>query len=129
MSRRTGQSGHVEKSGKWWVVRWWMDVPGQEKRALKRARICPVSGAGSLSASARKRRAREIIVESGADTEEYFTEVVNRETGTTFREQSILWVKSAKARNRKTVAAATIEWWEGCLRTWLNPHLGDLPRM
>lgn len=127
MSRRTGQSGHVEKSGKWWVVRWWMDVPGQEKRALKRARICPVSGAGSLSASARKRRAREIIVESGADTEDYFTQVVKRETGITFREQSILWINAVKARNRKTVAAATIEWWEGCLRTWLNPHLGDLP--
>jgi hypothetical protein len=30
MSRRTGQSGHIEASGKWWVVRWWMDVPGQE---------------------------------------------------------------------------------------------------
>src|SRR5215831_14970927 len=27
MSRRTGQNGHIEVSGKWWVVRWWMDVP------------------------------------------------------------------------------------------------------
>jgi len=79
MSRRTGQTGHIEKSGKWWVVRWWMDVAGQEKRALKRARICPIAGPGVLSASARKRRAREIIAESGADSVEYFSEVVEQQ--------------------------------------------------
>jgi len=71
MSRRTGQDGHFEKSGKWWVVRWWMDVPGQEKRFLKRAKVCPISGPGTLSESARKRRGREIIAESGADTVSY----------------------------------------------------------
>jgi hypothetical protein len=32
MSRRTGQDGYIEASGKWWVVRWWMDVAGQEAR-------------------------------------------------------------------------------------------------
>ena len=76
MSRRTGQTGHIEKSGKWWVVRWWMDVPGQEKRVLKRAKICPIAGPGALSASERKRRGREIIAKSGADTVEYFNKVV-----------------------------------------------------
>src|ERR1700675_4647083 len=59
MSRRRGQNGHIEKSGRWYVVRFWMDVAGQEKRTLKRERICPVMGPGSLSASARERRARE----------------------------------------------------------------------
>ena len=58
MSRRTGQTGHIEKSGKWWVIRWWMDVPGQEKRVLKRAKLCPIAGPGALSASERKRRGR-----------------------------------------------------------------------
>ena len=46
---------------------------GQEERAHKRAKICPIVGPGSLSKSARKRRAREIIAESGADTVEHFT--------------------------------------------------------
>src|SRR5215467_11005184 len=32
MSRRTGQDGYIEASGKWWVVRWWMDMEGQEAR-------------------------------------------------------------------------------------------------
>ena len=55
-----------------------MDVPGQDKRVHKRARICPVSGKGLLSKSARERFAREIIAKSGADTEEYFNKVVRR---------------------------------------------------
>jgi len=76
MSRRTGQNGHIERSGKWWVVRWWMDVAGQEERVHKRARICPITGPGAMSKSARDRRAREIIAESGADTEEFFNKAV-----------------------------------------------------
>jgi hypothetical protein len=87
MSRRTGQSGHIEESGKWWVVRWWMDVPDQDKRVHKRARICPITGRGSLSKSARERRAREIIAGSGADTEAFFNKVVKQADGITFREQ------------------------------------------
>jgi len=127
MSRRTGQSGHVEKSGKWWVIRWWMDVAGQEKRTHKRARICPISGPGALSRSARERRAREIIVESGADTEAYFNKVVKQDGGLIFREQAVIWLAHVKTRKRKPVAVSTLELWEGCLRNWINPQIGDLP--
>jgi len=80
MSRRTGQDGYIEASGKWWVVRWWMDVEGQEARKHMRAKICPISGPGHMSKSERERRAREIIAESGADTVEHFDEVANTET-------------------------------------------------
>jgi hypothetical protein len=126
MSRRTGQTGHIEKSGKWWVVRWWMDVAGQEKRAHKRARICPISGPGALSKSARERRCREIIAESGADSEEYFNKVVKHEEhGVTFREQAVFWIEQVKTRKRKPVAVSTLELWNGCLRNWLNPQIGD----
>ena len=127
MSRRTGQSGHIERSGKWWVVRWWMDVADQEKRVHKRARVCPVSGPGVLSPSARERRAREIISKSGADTEEHFNKVVKQESGVTFREQSVIWFEQVKTRKRKPVATSTLELWEGCLRNWLNPNIGDFP--
>jgi hypothetical protein len=48
LSRRTGQSGHIEKSGRWYVVRYWKDIGGQEKRQHVRERICPISGPGSL---------------------------------------------------------------------------------
>ena len=129
MSRRTGQEGHTERSGKWWVVRWWMDVEGQDKRVHKRARICPVSGPGVLSKSERTRRAREIIAESGADTVEHFNAVVvkKQETITTFQEQGARWLGSLRTRKRKPVALSTTEDWERTLNKWLNPHIGSLP--
>src|SRR5437879_11164767 len=51
MSRRSGQNGSIQKDGKWYVVRYWKDVPGQEKRVRVRAKICPISGPGKLSVS------------------------------------------------------------------------------
>jgi len=131
MSRRSGQKGHLEKSGRWWVVRFWMDVPGQEKRTLKRERICPISGPGSLNKSERVRRSREIIAASGADTEEYFNKVVKpqqeRQSCVTFREQAETWFTNETSRKRKPVADSTVQFWRGCLDKWLIPNLGDLP--
>ncbi len=127
MSRRTGQNGYPEKSGKWWVVRYWIDVPGHENRKHARGKICPISGPGRLSASERKRRAREIIAESGADTVEHFNKVVQpQKTGiVTFNEQSNRWLERIRNRKRKPVAPGTIEDWERILRNWINPHIGD----
>ncbi len=128
MSRRTGQKGHVEPSGRWWVVRWWMDVPGQEKRRHMRERICPLSGPGSLSKSERQRRAREIVAASGADSEGYFQKVVKKKGGgTTFREQAKQWFNHVQNRRRKPVALSTLELWESCLNNWINPNIGDIP--
>lgn len=130
MSRRTGQKGHIEQSGKWWVVRWWMDIEGQYKRVLKRARICPVSGPGSLTKTERTRRAHEIIIESGADTEEYFNKVVKpqqQKAGVTFQQQAEVWFAQCIKRKRKPVADSTVSWWRGCLDNWLIPNLGSLP--
>ena len=97
---------------------------------MKRAKICPVSGPGSLTKSERTRRAREIISESGADTEEYFNKIVKphqQRAGVTFREQAELWFRQKTTRKRDPVAAATVNWWRDCLDNWLNPNLGDLP--
>lgn len=130
MSRRRGQNGHLEQSGKWWVIRFWMDVPGQEKRALKRVKVCPISGSGSLSKSARERRAKEIIIESGADTEEHFNKVVRPQQQNpcvTFREQSEIWFAARQARKRKPVAPETLRNNRSALDNWLIPTLGERP--
>ena len=103
LSRRTGQDGHIEQSGRWFVVRFWKDIPGQEKRIHVRERVCPISGPGLLSKSERKRKAREIIQASGADSAEYFKEVVEQDTGVTFREQSEIWLKQLQNRKRKPI--------------------------
>jgi hypothetical protein len=80
---------------------------------------------GALSKSARERRAREIVAESGADTEEHFNRVGKQETGVTFNEQAESWIERVKARKRKPVAISTLESWEGSLRKWLNPLRGS----
>jgi integrase len=103
-----------------------MDVQGQEKRRHMRAKICPISGPGKLSKSARERRASEIITASGADTVKYFSQVVKQEHGVTFREQAKWWLNHVKERRRKPVAASTLETWEACIGNWLNPNIGDL---
>ena len=126
MSRRSGQSGHVEKSGRWFVVRYWQDVPGQHKRSHKRERICPVSGPGSLSKSARERKAKEIVQASGADTSEHFEKVVMSQSGITFREHSKVWFTHMSNRKSKPVKPSTLLSWDGIV-SLINESLGDLP--
>jgi hypothetical protein len=49
MSRRSGQTGHIEKKGNAYHARFWLDVPGQAHRVHKCVRVCPVNGPGSLN--------------------------------------------------------------------------------
>jgi integrase len=131
MSRRRGQAGHIEKSGKWFVVRYWQDIPGQEKRALKRERICPVIGPGSLSASARERRAKELIAASGVDSKEHFDRVVKVQTGVTMREQADAWYSLMSnprrvGKNGRRTALSTLDSWKGIVES-IKTELGGIP--
>jgi integrase len=127
MSRRSGQNGSIQQDGKWYVVRWWMDFECQEKRRRMRAKICPISGPGKLSASERERKAKVIIAASGADTVEHFDKVVRSSHGITFCEQATIWLNRMENRKRNPVAPSTLDNWESALRNWLNPNIGDMP--
>src|ERR1700730_3080933 len=127
MSRRSGQRGSIQQDGNWYVVRFWKDVTGQEKRQRVREKICPISGPGKLSASERERKAKEIITASGADSVEHFNKVVRSIHGTTFREQAVIWLNQVKDRKRKPLAPSTVENWESHLEKWINPNIGDIP--
>jgi hypothetical protein len=127
MSRRSGQCGHIEVSGRWYVVRFWMDVLGREERRLVREKICPAKGPGRLSESERKRKAKEIIAASGTDTVEHFEKIVASNLGTMFREQAEWWLNHMQTRKRRPLASSTFETWRCCLDKWLLPTLGDLP--
>lgn len=127
MSRRSGQSGSIQEDGNWYVVRFWKDVAGQEKRQRVREKICPISGPGKLSASERERKAKEIVAASGADSVEHFEKVVQSIHGITFREQAVTWLNQIKTRKRKPVAPSTVENWESHLEKWINPNIGDTP--
>ena len=108
-------------------MRYWKDIPGRENRMHCSERICPIFGPGLLSKSARKRKAREIIQASGADSPEYLKEVVRQDTGITFREQSKKWLEHSQTRRRKPIGeshAATIQ---GALDKWILPTIGEIP--
>jgi integrase len=126
MSRRSGQRGFIEKKGNAFYVRFWIDVLGQEKRVHKSIRICPISGQGKMTKPERERRAKEIIAESGADSEGLFKEVTAANLGVTFRQQAEWFLNRVKFRKRKPIKPATAKSWDNCLQKWLCPNLGDM---
>ncbi len=126
MARRSGQNGYIEQKGNGYYVRFRIDMPGREKRAYKSIRICPATGPGRMSKPERERTAREIIVASGADTEEHFENVQTINLGMTFRSQAKKFIEDATRRKRKPVKPATVSTWNYALDKWILPHLGNL---
>jgi integrase len=123
MSRRS-QVGSIEVSGKWYVIRFWKDIPAQDKRIHASERICPVSGLGSLTKAERRTRALEIVATSGVNDAKQFIETSE---GVTFREQAELFIRQKTTSKRKPLKPATLCTWENCLEKWLNPNIGDVP--
>jgi integrase len=108
-------------------VRFRKDIPGQDNRMHVRERVCPISGPGLLSKSERRRKAREIIQASGADSPEYFEEVAKQDTGVTFREQSEMWLRQLQNRKRRPIRKGYAVTIQGALDKWILPAIGKLP--
>jgi integrase len=123
MARRS-QVGSIEVSGKWYVIRFWKDVPGQDKRLHASERICPISGPGILTKAERRTKALEIVATSGVNDAKQFIETT---IGITFREQADLFIRQKTTSKRKPLKPATLNTWENCLDKWLNPNIGDMP--
>ena len=115
MSRRSGQNGRIERKGNALYARFWLDVPGQQSRAYKCVRICPVSGPGSLNKFEQKRRGKEIIAEFGANSEATLREAEAVNLGTTFQQQSERWLKSLQTRKRNPIKPRTALTWASYL--------------
>lgn len=127
MSRRSGQGGYVERKGNAFYVRFRIDVPGREKRAYRSVRICPAFGPGKMTKPEREHRAKQIISESGADTEEHFKSVEAVNLGVTFKQQAGWFMAHAQTRKRRPIKPATTKSWDNCINKWLNPHIGAAP--
>jgi integrase len=127
MARRSGQSPQPVTHRGWWTVRYRIDVPGQDKRAQRRERICPVSGPSLLTRPEIERRAKEIIAASGADTVEHFEMCEAFSLGTTFRQQAKSWIAHMQTKKRSPIAPATAAGYRSYLNKWLYPTVGDLP--
>jgi integrase len=126
MSRRSGQNGRIERKGNALYARFWLDVPGQQSRAYKCVRICPVSGPGSLNKFEQKRRLKEIIAEFGANSEATLREAEAVNLGTTFQQQSERWLKSVQTRKRNPIKPRTASTWASYL-FYLNRQIGEMP--
>jgi len=109
------------------VVRFWIDVPGQDERRHACERICPKSGPGLLSKSEQRRRAKEIIAASGCDTEEHFRKVVLKQKVVTFSEQADWWLDWLQTRNNKPIPETSVPTIRSAIEKWLNPYVGNLP--
>jgi hypothetical protein len=123
MSRRY-QTGNVVKYGNWWIVRFRIDVPNQDRRALTYERICPVKKPGRLTVHDRRDRAASILKEKGVDSREQFARLNN---GTTFKQQGDWFMTNAVNRRRKPIKPATASGWQNILDKWLIPSVGDVP--
>ena len=126
MSRRSGQVGYIEKKGNSYRVRFLLDVPGRDKRVYKSVFLAPVSGPGSLNTFERKRRAKEIIAEAGANDEVTACVAASVDLNTTFRQQADWWIENVQTRKRKPIKAGTAASWKSALR-WINQRIGDMP--
>ena len=108
-------------------MRFWLDISGQDRRMHVRERVCPISGPGLLCKNDRKRKAREIIQASGADSAEHFHKVITPKSEVTFREQSEVWLKQLRSRKRKPIRESYAVSIQGALDKWILPAIGDVP--
>jgi integrase len=123
MSRRF-QTGSIEVSGKWVVVRFWKDIAGQDKRIHACERICPAVGTDRLNNTEIQRKAQEIVATAGVNDSQQFIEAT---VVVTFREQAKMFLKQKTMSKRHPIKPATLCSWQNCLDKWLNPNLGDTP--
>lgn len=127
MNRRSGQNGTVVIAGKWYRVRWRMDVEGQEERINMNEKVAPVvfdrSGNPKPPSIDVLRKAREIVEKSGANSEERFNRVVLGET--TFRDQAKTYLRWVQTRDREPIKDTSSI--EAALNKWILPEIGDLP--
>jgi integrase len=125
MARRSGQNGWIDVRNGIYYARFWIDVPGRSSRKCKRVPICPVSGPGSLNASERSRRLKQILVEFGANDEVAARVTQAANLGITFQQQSEKWLTSVQSRKRKPVKPRTAEAWKSHLK-YINSKIGSM---
>jgi len=126
MNRRSGQNGSIVIQSGFYRVRWRMDVEGQEARINMTAKIAPVvldkEGKPKPPSPEIRRKAREIVEQSGANSKEHFNRVVLGEVS--FREQAKVYLQWAKTRDREPIK--DISSIEAALNKWILPEIGDL---
>jgi integrase len=127
MLRRSGQNGTIVVQSGFYRVRWRIDVEGQEERVNMTAKVAPVvldkEGNPKPPSPEVRRKAREIVEQSGANSKQQFNRVVLG--GVTFREQANAYLHWAVTRDREPIRDASSV--EAALNKWILPAIGDIP--
>lgn len=116
------QNGTLQTRGNWVYLLYRVDTPTGRKQVTER--ICPASGQGSLSAAQQRRKAQEIITESGVNKEQ---KIIEATLQTTFSQQAEWYMKNAQQRKKKPAAPSTLTTWQSAIDKWLNPLVGHMP--
>jgi hypothetical protein len=96
MSRRSGQEGTFFIHGIWHCVKVWKDVGNGEPRMRQTIKICRVKGYPDhiKTDSARRLKAKELIVASGVNNLEIVKRIIGEDHATTFREQTKVFLET-----------------------------------
>jgi len=127
MLRRSGQNGTIVTQSSWYRVRWRIDVEGQTERINMSEKIAPVTfdkdGNPKPPSPEVRRKAREIVEQSGANSKRHFNRVVVGDV--TFREQGKEYLHWVQTRDRARIKDTSSI--EAALNKWLLPEIGDVP--
>jgi hypothetical protein len=103
-----------------------MDIEGQYERIYMTTKIAPVmldkDGNPKPPSPEVRRKAREIVEHSGANSKQQFNRVVLGEI--TFREQAEVYLQWAKTRDREPIKDTSSI--EAALNKWILPAIGDM---
>ena len=92
MSRRSGQKGQVVRKGAMWHIRFYVDVPGKEKRQRKSLPVGPAVGKEKLTKPEAARKGAELIAQMGVNTTEHLQLAITPNPIVTFR-QRVEWCR------------------------------------
>jgi len=127
MLRRSGQNGTIVVQSGFYRVRWRIDVEGEEERVNMTAKVAPVvldkEGNPKPPSPEVRRKAREIVEQSGANSKQQFNRVVLG--GVTVREQANAYLHRAVTRDREPIKDPSSV--EAALNKWILPAIGDMP--
>jgi integrase len=127
MLRRSGQNGTIVVQSGFYRVRWRIDVEGEEERINMTAKVAPVvldkKGNPKPPSPEVRRKAREIVEQSGANSKQQFNRVVLG--GVTVREQANAYLHRAVTRDREPIKDPSSV--EAALNKWILPAIGDMP--
>jgi Phage integrase, N-terminal SAM-like domain len=125
MSRRSGQKGQVVRKGAVWHIRFYIDVPGAEKRQRKSVLIGPAVGKEKLTKPEAIRKGAEIIAEMGVNTAQHLERAIAPTPVLTFG-QRVEWCRRYHSSWTDS-RPHTIHTMESAITKHILPRFGSLP--